>query len=189
MKFLLLALFVVVIILPFVSQTLLRRVLSNARLARLHPLFDEVTESQAEAVTGAVEGKRRGRVAGMRFIGSERGLGEARTPDPKSSVEFWLQCSGGVPFSIRGSAGVLLDRQFEATSSQPEAFARLQENAEFSGAIASLTAAGAESLIFAGHGRITAAFRPYRSELLSAEMAAQVLDWLEQIARAAEAAK
>ncbi len=187
MKLLLLALFIVVIILPFLSQTLLRRVLNNARLARLHPLFDEVSNSQAEAVSGEVEGKRRGRAAGMSFVGSERGLGKARRPDPKSSVEFWLQCSGAVPFSIRGSAGMLLDRQFDATSSQPEAFARLQQSSDFSGAVASLTAAGAESLIFPGHGKITATFRPYRRDLISAEMAGQVLDWLEQMARASEA--
>src|SRR5215472_4541744 len=104
MRLLLLALFISVIILPFISQTLLRRVLNNARLARLHPLFEEVSNSQAEAVSGEVEGKRRGRTAGVSFIGSERGLGRARKPDPKSSVEFRLECSGAVPFSIRGSA-------------------------------------------------------------------------------------
>jgi hypothetical protein len=186
MRLLLPALFIVVIILPFLLQTVLRRVANNTRLARLHPLFEEVISSQAEAVTGEVEGKRGGRLMGLSFIGGGAGIGKRARPDAKSSVEFWAQCSGAVPFSIRGSAGVLLDREFEATSSQPEEFARLQSDSQFSGAVASLTAAGAESLIFPGRGRIVATFRPYRGELLEGETAGQVMNWLEQMAKAIE---
>ena len=186
MKILLLALFIIVIILPFITQTLLRRVANNARLARLHPLFDEVLSEQAEAVTGDIEGKRRRRTCGISFIGGGKGIGKRSRPDEKSSVEFWCECSGSLPFTIRGSAGVLFDREFESNSSQPQAFARLQEQADFSGAVASLTAAGAEALTFPGRGRLLATFRPYRAELLSEKTAAQVMDWLEQIAQAVE---
>ena len=187
MKILLLVLFIVVIILPFITQTLLRRVANNARLARLHLLFDEVLNEQAEAVTGDIEGKRHERKFGISFIGGGKGIGKRTQPDEKSSVEFWCECSGSVPFTIRGSAGVLLDREFESRSSQPQAFARLQEQPDFSSAVASLTSAGAESLIFPGRGRLVANFRPYRAELLTEQMAAQVMDWLEQIAQKIEA--
>ena len=186
MKILLLVLFVIVIILPFITQTLLRRVANNARLARLHPLFDEVLSEQAEAVTGDISGKRQGRNMGISFIGGGKGIGKRTQPDEKSSVEFWCDCSGSVPFTIRGSAGVLLDREFESRSSQPEAFARLREKDEFSSAVESLTRAGAESLIFPGRGRLVANFRPYRAELLSEQMAPQILDWLEQISQTIE---
>src|SRR5207244_2103214 len=141
------------------TQTVLRRFQNNARLKRLHGIFDEVISSQATAVSGEAEGKRRGRAMGIGFVGA------ARKPDAKSAVEFWAQASGGVPFHIQGSSGVLFDREFESSSSQPEAFARLLDVEAFASALASLKSEGVESLVYAGGGRLTAVFRPYRAAL------------------------
>jgi hypothetical protein len=181
MKFVLLAL-LIVILLPFLTQTFLRRLQNNARLKRLHPIFDSVTSSQAAAVNGEVEGRRHGRNAGISFVGA------ARKPDDKSTVEFWVAASGGVPFQVVGSSGVLFDREFESRSSQPEAFERLQKTEAFSGALTTFKADGVESLVYAGGGRLTAVFRPFRQELITAEKAAHILDQLKQMAASAERA-
>jgi len=182
MKLLLIAL-LIVILLPFLTQTVWRRFQNNSRLKRLHAVFDEVTTQQATAVSGELEGRRQDRAMGLSFVGA------ARKPDNKSAVEFWVAASGGVPFQVAGSSGVLFDREFETSSSLPEAFDRLQRRPEFAHALSALKTEGVESLVYAGGGRLTAIFRPFRRELISSQKAAEIVDHLTLLATEAEQAR
>jgi hypothetical protein len=158
------------------SQPYLRRAYNQRLLAPAISSLDAVTLRDASGVTGSVQGRLQGRPVGLMFVSGG---------GPKSMVEVWAECGGSVPFTAK-AMGEMFGREFEFSSSRRERLDRLQQRGEFRGATQAMSEAGAQSLVFAGTGRVTATFHPYRRELLKRQSVEKILRGVADVAQAIE---